>query len=198
MILSGNSKAANVEAFQKTLQRMIYSYIHEYDNLTYIHALPLLVNSYNERIHSATGYSPKHVESSPIIQQILERKYMSTKGNDIKNKLKPSLKLGDWVRISLIKTKFNRSYNIQNTYERFKIYKIKTNLKNPRYFIQEEDGSIIQGAFSRSELTKINLKEFKASVIKSKIKKGKKYDLIDFKGYKPKYQTWQLSLNQDI
>ena len=181
--------------FFKKLQRMIYSFIHENDNLSYIHILPLLVNSYNERIHTSTGYSPNQIMNSPLIQDRLEKKILNLKSNDITKRKKPSLKLGDWVRISLKKSKFNRSYNVQNTYERFKIYKINTNFRNPRYFLKEEDDSVIEGAFSRSELTKINLDKFKASVVKTKIVHGKKYDLLDFKGYAPKYQTWTLSDN---
>ena len=193
VILSGPSKAANVEIFQKSLQQMIYKHITEYENLSYITVLPLLVNSYNERIHSATGYTPNEVESSKTIQAILQNKVINTKVNDISKKIRPSLKVGDWVRISLKRTQFSRSYNVQNTYERFKIYKIVTRFKNPRYFIQEEDKTKIHGSFSEAELTKINLDKFKASVIKSKTVKGKKWDLMDYKGYAQKYQNWQLA-----
>lgn len=195
VILSGPSKAANIESFQKTLQRMIYTFITEYDNLSYIPFLQHIVNSYNERTHSSTGFTPNQVEESPVIQNKLEDRNFSIKMEDLKNKKTPSLKRGDLVRISLKKSKFHRIYNIQNTYERFKIYKINTKFKNPRYFLQEEDNTVLEGSFSRSELTKVNLNTFKASTIKQKYVKGKKYVLLDFKGYAPKYRSWTLENN---
>ena len=90
------------------------------------------------------------------------------------------------------RSNFHRSYNLQNTYERFRIYKIDKSFKNPRYFLKEEDGSYITGSFTRNELTRVNLEKFKASVIAEKNIKGKKYVLLDFKGYSPKYQEWKI------
>ena len=190
VILSGPSKASHVEVFQRTLQRMIYSFITEHDNLSYINFLPFFVNSYNERIHTTTNYSPNSIVKSRDIQIKLEEKSVERKFFTRKNSKKPTLKIGQWVRISLKKSPFHRSYNIQNTYEKFKIYKINTNQSLPRYFLQERDGSIITGSFTRNELTKVDLDIYKANIIDRKKVKGKSFVLLHYKGYPSKYREW--------
>ena len=190
VILSGPSKAANVEVFQRTLQRMIYSFIAEHDNLSYINFLPFFVNAYNERIHTSTNHAPNTIINSRKIQIKLEEKNVKNKFISRKYSKKPTLKIGQWVRISLKKSPFHRSYNVQNTYEKFQIYKINTNQSLPRYFLREEDGSVITGSFTRNELTKVNLELYKASIIDRKSVKGKDFVLLDYKGYAPKYRRW--------
>ena len=193
VILSGPSKASHVEIFQKTLQRMIYTFISEHDNLSFINFLPFFVNAYNERIHTTTNYSPNATLKSQSIQRSLRNINLERKVSNKVNQRKPTLKIGDWVRISLKKTSFHRSYNIQNTYEKFRVYKIKVNNYLPRYFIKEEDGSLIEGSFTRNELTKVNLELYKVSVVGKKKVKGKEMVLLDYKGYAPKYRQWVLA-----
>ena len=101
MILSGPSKASHIKIFQRSLQRMIYTYIAEHDNLSYIHYLPFFVNSYNERVHTTTKYTPNEVVASQEIQRELEDKNIKNKILHRKNKRKPTLHIGDSVRISL-------------------------------------------------------------------------------------------------
>ncbi len=59
--------------------------------------------------------------------------------------------------------------------------------------MKEYDGSVITGSFDRSELTKVDLSKFKSTVVTSKRVRDKKYNLLDYKGYQPKYRKWVLS-----
>ena len=168
VILTGNSKAAVVEIFQKTLQRLIYSYIVDTEQECYISVLPQLVEGYNNKVHTTTGFSPNDVESNSEVQRIVERGNMKDVSCAILSKVKPTLHVGDAVRISHKKGKFARSYKIQNTCEVFYVRRVDVNNKIPRYFIKDYDGEDITGAFDRTELTKVNLSKVKSEVIAAK------------------------------
>ena len=182
VILTGNSKAGVVEIFQKTLQRLIYSYIVDTDQQSYISVLPQLVEGYNNKVHTTTGFSPNDVESNSEVQRIVERDNMKDVSQSILNKVKPTLRVGDAVRISYKKSKFLRSYKIQNTREVFYVRRVDVNNKIPRYFIKDYDGEDITGAFDRSELTKVNLSKVKSEVIAHKRFKDKFEELGGYKG----------------
>ena len=132
------SKAALAESFQKTLQRRLYTYFTENETLNYTSILPYIIETYNNQIHTSTGYSPKEVLTNNGIQEKL-------RGKEI----------------------------------------------DPRYFLEEHDGTDIIGAFSGREITKCNLSYFKGTPIKSKNVKGKKYHLMSWKGYPEKYHSWE-------
>lgn len=182
VILTGNSKAGVVEIFQKTLQRLIYSYIVDTDQQSYISVLPQLVEGYNNKVHTTTGFSPNDVESNSEVQRIVERDNMKDVSQSILNKVKPTLRVGDAVRISYKKSKFLRSYKIQNTREVFYVRRVDVNNKIPRYFIKDYYGEDITGAFDRSELTKVNLSKVKSEVIAHKRFRDKFEELGGYKG----------------
>ena len=188
---TGLSKAALAESFQKTLQRRLYTYFTENETLNYTSILPYIIETYNNQIHTSTGYSPKEVLTNNGIQEKLRGKEIEEKiKHKNKKKLKTKFKVGDIVRIK-IKEKFSRSYNLRNTIESFKIIKIDETKRDPRYFLEEHDGTDIIGAFSGREITKCNLSYFKGTPIKSKNVKGKKYHLMSWKGYPEKYHSWE-------
>ena len=67
---------------------------------------------------------------------------------------KPTIKIGDRVRISKCDLPFRKGYKPQFTREVFEIVAVATR-KPPTYTIKDEQGEVIQGKFYQKELIKV-------------------------------------------
>ena len=117
------------------------------------------------------------------------------KMKSVREKVKFSI--GDMVRVSIDKRKelFTRSYQLQNSYQKYHIYKIVTkNTIFPKYYIKHvESDQIIKGGYFYSwELVKCTVKTFRGNIIKTRVdKNGKKQHLFSYKGYSKKFDEWK-------
>ena len=96
-----------------------------------------------------------------------------------------------------ILTSSSRGYNIQRSYERFKIHKI-INHKIPLYILRDEKQRIISGLFNEYELVKINLPRYRAIVKDTKFKKNKKWIRLHYKGFGEEFDEWKLDDGDNI
>lgn len=196
LIFSQSSfKASHVERAQYTLERLIYSHITAYESLRYLDALQHLVSRYNNTKHSFTGFTPMEVENDEEKQDKVFIKF-AQKYHKVKQQ-QPKYKVGDWVRILLFKSPFHRGYNIQRTYERFKVHKILPH-KIPLYILSDEKNRVIAGLFNEFELTKVNLSRYRVVIKDRATRKGKKWVKLHYKGYSDEYDQWQLDDSDEI
>ena len=184
-----NQKASTVERFQRTLQHKIYTYLTEYEVLRYINVLQSIITIYNTTKHSFLKFSPMQVETSTRIHNMVLLKH-ADKFFKIKPR-KPKFIVGDIVRISVQKTAFHRSYNLQRTYERFIIIKVNKKMPIPRYILSDENGRDIDGFFLEFELIRVNIEKYRAQVIGERVKNKKREFLLKFKGYSDDFNLWQ-------
>ena len=104
----------------------------------------------------------------------------------IKNK---KFKIGDKVRVSLIKNTFEKGYTSNWSEEIFIIYDIKSSNVH-YYFLKDLNGEKLDGSFYQQELLKTNMKEDGLYIIEKIIKKvGNKY-LIKWKGYDNSFNSY--------
>ena len=96
------------------------------------------------------------------------------------NRKAQKFEVGDKVRILLWKSPFHRGYNLQRSYERFKIDQI-INHKIPFYILRDEKDRIISGYFNDYELVKINLAKYRSNVLSRKKVRGKNWVKLSFK-----------------
>ena len=130
-----------------------------YKTESYISNLDKIVSGYNKSNHSSAGYSPNIAwidKSTHIhIRDKLQKYYDTVK------KKKPSLKVGDIVRIkSLSRNAFTKGYEIKNNQELFIIKTVIAYLPVPMYELMSLEKAvedIIKGRFYEHELSKINL-----------------------------------------
>ena len=181
--------ASFVERFNLTLKRLIYSYMTENETNRYVDALPLLMQTYNNRKHRMIGMTPTEAEdpvNHPEVDKKIQKYYDKTKPK------KPKFIIGQLVRIALQKTKFTRGFKNQTNEEIFKIKNIKTNLPIPLYILEEYDGSEeIKGGFYAHELTPVNTDVFRVEkVLRKKNVRGKKKLYVKWKGFSDKYNSW--------
>ena len=119
-------------------------------------------------------------ENSLKVRNANERQYIKVR------RRKPKYKVGQTVRISIQKGKFTRGYNPQQVEEVFKVKSVLTNLPIPLYTIQNYDtNETIEGNFYEHELTPVSKETFAIEkVIKTQRRKGEKFLLVKWRGYK--------------
>ena len=194
------NKCSIVEAFQKYLQRKIYAYLIEKETNSFIEVLPDIVYGYNNSYHSFLKMSPNEAMLKENLYKVQKSHFSLFKR--FNKKKKPKYSIGDIVRVTLDKKSFlkRRSYQIQNSYAKYEIYKISIkNTIEPKYFLKHIDSEekLVNGYFYENELIPVKNYSFRGNVIKKrKNKKGRNEYLFKFRGYPDRFNQWLGS--QDI
>ena len=190
-----DNKAVFAERVNGTIQKLIHNYMKEKGTLTYIDVLPLLIKTYNSRQHRAFNhkYSPLEAERHDnlnSIKQLLQQKQQKIimKGR----KMKPKFKINDLVRLRKMKTKFERGYGQKFTDEIFRIIKINHKLPIITYSVQStHDEENIEGTFYAEDLQLIQGDMYRVEkIVKTKMKKGKKYAFVKWLNYSDEHNSW--------
>lgn len=193
--------AAFIERFNRTLQSLIYKYMTENETNRFLNVrdksgnhvpvLSKLLETYNNRKHRMTGYTPEEAESNEDthlpIRIRMSKYYDKVKSKPVK------FKVGDEVRVAKQKGKFSRGYNETSNQEIFRVYKVSTKLKIPMYTLETYDGKdILNGAFYDFEITKVTGDVFRIDkVLKTrKTRDGKTQHYVKWKGFNDTYNSW--------
>jgi transposase InsO family protein len=185
-------KCVVVERVNKTIQSKIYHYMTAHSTDRYILALQDLVRSYNNSIHQSIQMTPNDAENPFNHLKVLDR--LNEHYTDIFEKKKSAkFKIGDIVRISMIKTKFHRSYKEQQKENFYEIIRINTKMPIPLFYLKDcEDLEEISGGFYSNELTLVDLDEWD---IEKELKKGtgknKNKILVKWRGFHKNYNSWE-------
>ena len=182
--------AAFIERFNRTLQRLIYTFNTENETYRYIDALPQIVQTYNNRKHRMIGTTPAIAENDETTH--LEIRKLAAKYHETIKSKPIVFRIGDTVRIAKIKDKFSRGYNEQQMLEIYKIKEIKTNNKIPMYVLETYNGDeTIVGSFYSFELVKITGDIFRVEkVIKKRRRNNKLEYFVKWKGFNDNYNSW--------
>lgn len=193
-ISSYEIKAAIAERVIKTLKQKIYKFLTSRNTLTYLGALPGLVNNYNNSVHRTLGETPYHVHTlrdTNKIDRLFYKMYKNPKKT--RDKITPSLAVGETVRLSdaLRQSVFRKGYKIQNTLEIFRVKSIDRRQEPIVYILEDLNGEQIQGIFYREELTPSILPSvFPIDIIKKKKEKGRTKYLVSWRGYPSSFNAW--------
>ena len=128
-------KSSIVERWNRTIKRNMWKYFTANNTHKYIDILPSLVEKYNNTYHHSIKCTPT---------QALEPRNFIAISNSLYGKMKqlakaPKLKVGDKVRISKKKTKFEKGFTPNWTEEVFTINSLKKT-KPPTYTIKDAKG----------------------------------------------------------
>ena len=202
-----NEKQANyVERFIKTIKSKIYRYMIQNNTKKYINILPKLVKSYNETWHSGIKMEPKNVTEEnerqlwwqmymmkkPLPSAQFIAKYRKMKPSE---KIKFKFSIGDNVRISYLRSPFQREYDAKWSAEVFCIIKRNFVEGFPIYKVVDLKEIPLKGSFYEKELQKVEIIPdalYKIEKIVKKRKQGRKTF------YKVKWEGWPSSFNQWI
>ena len=139
------TKAAFAERTIRSLKNILYRYMEGF-GYKYIHKLPQFIDTLNPRRNSSIDMRPKTVKNCDFMSILYSKHLREFK--------KPTMKVGDRVRISKYDLPFCKGYKPQFTREVFEIVAIATR-KPPTYTIKDEQDEIIQGKFYLKELIKV-------------------------------------------
>ena len=144
-----STKAAICERFIRTIKGIIYKYFTHSKSTRYVEILKSITFLYNNRVHSSIGIAPCDVNDS---NTLAVWEYMNKKRERIKKK--PTLNVGDTVRVSNPKTVFEKGYKPKWSEELFSIEQVM--LRDPVvYKIKDSNGVIINANFFEQELQKV-------------------------------------------
>ena len=172
------NKASVIERFNRTLKLMM-----ENDDQNWLDALPRLIHEYNNTVHSGINEKPNNV---------FERKAIPTGSPLIYSKRfkdKPKFKVGDHVRVSIVKAPFEKQTNNWSK----RIYTVSKVLDtNPiTYKIDDIVEGTVQGSFYPQELQKTDMNFFPiAEIKKTRTRNGQKEILAKFEGYEDLKPEW--------
>ena len=176
-------KCSICERFNRTILNKIYKNFTLNNNTIWIKDLNKLVKEYNSSYHRTIKMKPVDV-SKKSNENIVRKNYNF---EIITNKKK--FKIGDKVRISLLKNTFEKGYTSNWSEQIYVIYDIKSSNVH-YYYLKDLNGNKIDGMFYQEELLKTNMKENDLYIIEKIIKKvGNKY-LVKWREYDDTFNSY--------
>lgn len=192
------TKANYAERLIKTLKHKLFRYMMKNRTQRYINVLQEMVQSYNRTLHRSLGRAPVSItkanEGESRLQQYLIRNRGSKQKNNINRHFK--FKVGQTVRISHVRSLFDREYSQKWTGE---IFSIGTRYRReglPVYSIVDWDNERIKGTFYEQELQAVNVDpstEYHIeTILKKRTRNKKKEVLVRWLHWPKKYDSWIL------
>ena len=180
-------KAAVVERFNLTLKTKMYRLFTFNKNKKYVKQLPELIDSYNNSYHRSIKMTPNSVNKSneEIVHKTL---YGDSSSFSWENYIDIKFNRGDYVRISIEKSLFEKSYTANWSNEIYIISKIKPS-NPPRYNIKSLDDVVYNYNFYTEELQKVLIDEFPYDTFKV-LKEINNQVLVEKLNSNEHNQTW--------
>ena len=180
----GDTKAATVERFNRTLKERMYRAFTANNSLNYLWMLPALVKSYNASVHRSIKMAPKDVNMTNDWKV-----WKTLYGKRMKKQALHKFKPGDRVRISKAKRTFKKGYLPGWTEEVFIVDRI-LDWPVPAYRLKEYDETPLEGAFYEPELQKVIQTEDDFFRVEKVLKRRGDQALVQWKGWPSKYNSW--------
>ena len=134
-------KASIAERFIRTLKRKLEIYLYAYDTHNWMLLLDKVVKEYNNAVGSRSRVKPVDVYNGLVVPR--------TNNDSIPSM--PKFNVGDRVRISLVRGRFEKSHNVSWSPEIFVIAEVLHTVP-PTYKIRDLKNEIIEGSFYNEEL----------------------------------------------
>ena len=204
------TKANFAERVIKTIKLKIVKYFTNKETYRWMEILRDLIYSYNQSYHRSIKMSPSDAQDvdSFILwkrQYAIDLNKPSSSTKNYKNKTKKNssrklytkrykFKLGDKVKISYIKKKFDREYSERWSGEIFTIVERKMNQKVPMYKLKDYNNEVIESYFYEPELQMAYIDSdviYKIEKILQKRKRNRISEvLVKWKGWPDKFNSW--------
>jgi len=192
------SKAAHVERVIRTLRARFGRYFEYYNTFRYIDVLQDFVSAYNNTVHSITKIKP--IDVSVSNDWIVWKNAFAPEKLQTLRKT-PKFRVSDVVRISSVKSPFEKEISGKFQREYFVVTKVNSD-KNPfSYKLKAfDDNEPIKGIFYEPELTKIKFSKNQPEnqlfdiekIIQRRLIGEVPYVYVKFVGYPPARNRWIL------
>ena len=180
-------KAAIVERFNRTLKTRLWRYFTAYNTKKWIDILQDIVHSYNRRKHRTIGKRPVDVKSA----NAMETWQRLARGK--RAKLPRDVRVGDRVRISKVKSVFDKGYLPNWTEEEFFIDSINTKYAPTMFKLRDHAGDVIDGSFYRHEIQPITHTDdiyLVERILRRKRRQGELWYFVKWRGYPDSMNSW--------
>ena len=182
-------KASIAERFIRTLRKKIESNYILTQTTVWYDILPQLVYEYNTTFHRTIKTTPEKASQPEYFSQVYHTLY-ARKGESVAQKFD----IGDKVRISLHKGKFEKGANANWSEEIFEITGVITYSNPITYTLKDLAGEEIKGGFYTEQLQKTDQSIYRVDKV---IKRRKRVDgtreaYVRWSGYPDKFNEWIL------
>ena len=182
-----DNKNAIVERFNRTLKTRMFRAFTKRGSHKWIDIVQDLVSGYNKTKHSSIGMAPDKVNKS---NEKVVRKTLFPEKNKKLQKVK--FKIGDSVRITRLKSVFQKGYEQTYSYEVFQVKEIK-NTYPITYGLQDYKGGEIKGSFYSREIQKVDKSDNIypiEKIVSTRTRGGITEYLVKFIGYTDEANAW--------
>src|SRR5277367_6709490 len=146
-----------------------------------------LMYKYNNKFHTTIGMTPVRASLKENEMKVLQNIVDKTRPIPIR---KPTLKVGDKVRISRMKAIFEKGY-LPNWFEELYIVDKVQRTKPVTYKVKTLLNEEIQGSFYEQELQKSHQEVYRVEkIIRKKKIDGVEHALVKWSGYNEKHNQW--------
>jgi hypothetical protein len=189
---SSEIKAGVAERFNRTLQDLMYKYMTENETKKYINVLQDLVNVYNNRGHRTLQYlTPKEAEDDINHKKVVSSHNINY-AKIISKRKGAKYKVGQRVRINILKNRFEKGYEERFTREHFEITTILDRQPIVMYKVRSlNDGQTVKGGFYEEELQPSESEVFKVEkVLKTRRHRGQLQYFVKWQNYGNEHNSW--------
>ena len=181
-------KAAIVERWNRTLKGKLWKYFTMSTKQNWTRVLQDVVASYNNSIHRTLGRKPIDVTSENA-GEVREEMYSQPS----RSKKKSDIKVGDKVRISKVKSVFEKGYLPNWTEEIFTVDSINRKYSPISFKLKDYQGEVIEGSFYRQEIEPI-IQDDDIFIVEKVLRNQKRgneiWSLVKWYGYPDSMNSW--------
>jgi hypothetical protein len=194
--LNTETKANFAEICIKTLKHKLFRYMIKNRTQRYVDVLRNIVLSYNSTIHRSLGDKPINITKESEGESRLQQYLLRTKGRPTNNRIRHyKFKVGQTVRVSHVKSVFDREYSQKWTGE---IFKIKSRFKRDNVcvytLIDWANEEKIDGTFYEQELQAVSVDEnteyHVEKILKKRTRNKRKEVLVRWLHWPKKFDSW--------
>ena len=181
-------KAAIVERFNRTLKHKLWRYFTMSTHQNWTNVLQDIIYSYNHSIHRTLGCKPIDVTSATA-DDIRDKVFLKNRPSEKEG----NIKVGDTVRISKVKSNFEKGYLPNWTEEIFTVDSINRKNYPTSYKLKDYQGEIIEGSFYRPEIESVIRKDdlyVVENVLRTEKRRGEKWCFVKWLGYPSSMNSW--------
>ena len=181
-------KAALVERFNRTLKHRLWRYFTSENNQTWTEVLQDAVYAYNHSVHRSIKRRPAEVTAADVgdMRDEMRQRPEPLKGKD-------DIEVGDQVRISKVKSVFEKGYLPNWTEEIFTVAHVIRKNKPLMYKLKDYNDEVIEGSFYRHEIqpiTKTDDVYLVERIIRRQRRHGERWCLVKWRGYPSSMNSW--------
>ncbi|GBN66758.1 hypothetical protein AVEN_169117-1 [Araneus ventricosus] len=182
---NNETKAGIVERFHRTLMSKLTRYFTEYNTRKYIDVIEKLIFSYNHTWHQSIKMEPSsvNIDNQADVWQNLYGDLSKQKAKKL------PFKVGDTVRISKWKGRFEKGYENNWSREIFTVHKILPRIPTV-YKLRDFHNNVIEGTFYEKEMQKVVDSGYYPVEKVIKKRKGKLEYFVKFQGYPDEFNAW--------